>query len=239
MRRAGLVLVVIFSVLTIGCVQDAPERIGAIYALKADPTDENVAKIRKSLDDPDRDVRATALNALVVLRVDDARQIARNSLADEDRFVRATAAKLLGDLRNPDDTPLLIDRLLQDSESIVRQRGAEALTKIGGDAAVEGLARGLEDPMENVRLAAIKGIRKLDPSYAMASLTRLLLQDSMWEIRVQAAGALGVTCDPAAEQVLEAALGDPNEFVRGAASNALRALESCEEPVQGEAESQS
>jgi len=233
-------LVGLVGVFSIHCVQDTPERIGNIYELKADPTEENVAKIRESLDDTNRDVRATAVHALVTLRVDDAREIARKFLDDDDDFVRATAAKLVGDLKNPADTPLLIDRLLADPDRVVRQRAAEALTKIATEAAVEGLAQGLDDPMENVRLAAVRGIRRIDPGYAKASLTRLVLQDSMWEIRVQAAGALGLSCDPTIEPVLQAALEDPNEFVRSAAANALRVLEACEEPVfSEEAESSS
>jgi HEAT repeat protein len=231
------VLVVLVGVFSIQCVQDTPERIGTIYELKADPTEENLAKIRKSLEDPDRDVRATALNALVTLRVRDAREIARNFIDDDDDFVRATAAKLVGDLKNPADTPLLIERLLEDPDNVVRQRAAEALAKIGTEAAIEGLAQGLDDPMENVRLASVRGIRKVDPAFAKASLTRLLLQDSMWEIRVQAAGALGLTCDPTIEPALQAALEDPNEFVRGAAANALRVLEACQESARSEAES--
>jgi HEAT repeat protein len=91
------------------------------------------------------------------------------------------------------------------------------------------LAQGLDDPMQNVRLAAVTGLRKLDPRTAKPALARLLLEDSVWEIRVQAARALGLTGAPEVLPVLEAALYDPNEFVRSAASHALRVFEEVRE----------
>ena len=61
----------------------------------------------------------------------------------------------------------------------------------------------------------------LDPGVATAELSQLLLEDSVWEIRVQAARALGATGDPSVVPVLENAVSDANEFVRAAAVHAL------------------
>jgi HEAT repeat protein len=205
-----------------GCQDTRNEKISAVYELKADPTAANVERLREMLDDPDRDVRATALNALVSLREDDARALALEHLDDEDGFVRATAAKLVGDLGRQEDADVLVVRLTQDSDPIVRQRAAQALARVGGERAVEGLARGLTDPIDDVRLACARGVRELDPSAATAQLARLLLDDPNYEIRVQAARALGSTGDPEVRALLEAALEDPNEFVRAATVNALR-----------------
>ena len=218
---------VLFSMVFIisGCVEDRNERISSIYALKADPTPENVEQIRIMWADPDRDVRATALNALVGLRVEDAADLARTALEDQDGFVRATAAKLLADLDSDPDTERLSAMVRADSDPIVRLRAAEALTRIGGETAVAGLAQGLSDPMKDVRLAATRGLRQLDPGFAKPALARLLLEDPHYEIRVQAARALGLTGDPEIRPLLESALEDPNEFVRAAAANALRTHE--------------
>jgi HEAT repeat protein len=216
------------------CTQDRNERISSIYALKADPTPENVGQIRVLLADPDRDVRATALNALVGLRVDDAQELARAGLDDGDGFVRATAAKLLGDLESEPDAEKLVALLRGDSDPIVRLRAAEALRYIGGETAVAGLAQGLSDPLEDVRLAATRGLRELNPGYAKPELARLLLEDPHYEIRVQAARALGTTGDPEMRPLLESALEDPNEFVRAAAANALRTLEAVQREASGD-----
>jgi HEAT repeat protein len=229
----GFLLICLVLTVT-GCTEDRNEKISSIYALKSDPTVENVEQIREKWADPDRDVRATALNALVVLRVDDAADLARAGLEDQDGFVRATAAKLVGDLDSDRDAERLVTMLRADSDPIVRLRAAEALARIGGETAVAGLAQGLSDPMDDVRLAATRGLRQLNPGFAKPALARLLLEDPHYEIRVQAARALGITGDPEMRPLLEAALEDPNEFVRAAAANALRTHEAVQQGARVE-----
>ena len=203
------------------CGSHPAERRGSIYSLKSDPTEDNVRQIRDWLDDPNRDVRATALNALVELEVADAAQLALDGLRDGDGFVRATAAKLLGDLGSAESAETLDDVLLEDPDPIARQRAAEALTRLGGSAAVAALTRALADPIERVRRAAVNGVRELDPAFARDELIQLLHSDSVWEIRALVAHALGLTGDPDVLPELEKARDDPNEFVRSAVSNAL------------------
>ena len=58
---------------------------------------------------------------------------------------------------------------------------------------------------------------------------RILREDGVWEVRAQAARALGRSGDPAAVPALEDALQDENEFVRSAAANALRVNEALRE----------
>lgn len=219
---SGRWLVLLTLCCALGCSDDVPQRIHTIYDLKTDPTAENRLRIRDMLDDPDRDVRATAIHALVQLAEPDAEALALGGLDDPDGFVRSIAAKLLGDLGDRQSVGVLVDRLLNDPEDLVRQRVAEALAVLGGAEALSGLARGLDDPMENVRLAAVRGLRELDPAFDVPAVARLLLEDASWEIRVQAATALGETGLDEVRPVLEAALEDDNEYVRSAAANALR-----------------
>ena len=42
-----------------------------------------------------------------------------------------------------------------DPDPVARQRAAESLTRLGGDAVIPYLTRGLADPMERVRRAAV------------------------------------------------------------------------------------
>jgi len=206
-----------------GCSKDVPGRVESVYELKLDPTEKNRGRIRALLADPSHDVRATALNALVSLGEADARQLASAAVDDESGFVRSIAIKLLGDLKAEESTAALVRRLRVDPDPIVRQRAAESLTRFGNEQASDGLRQGLSDPMKVVRLACVKGVRRLQPVDAVPALARLVLEDSMWEIRVQAAGALGRFGGAEIRPVLEKALDDPNEFVRSAASNALKA----------------
>jgi len=119
-RIAAWAVLLVLGWIALGCSTDSTARIRSIYELKRQPTPENVEKIRQMLVDSDRDVRATALNALVGLDVEDAGTLARAGLADEDDFVRATAAKLLGDLGDPAVAELLAARVREDAHPIVR-----------------------------------------------------------------------------------------------------------------------
>ena len=226
-RAAGRFLLVFLSMLLIvlpGCNRTDEQRRASIYDLKADPTEENVALIREMLADGNRDIRATALNALLQIDVDDASALARAGLEDPDGFVRATAAKLLGDLAGPEGIDPLIACLDRDPDPVARQRAAESLGLLGGLPALAALVRGLSDPVETVRLAAVDSLRRVDPAFDVVALARALAEDDSWEVRARAAHALGRSGDPAVESALDAALGDPNEFVRSAAQNALRVL---------------
>lgn len=207
-----------------GCGQAPQEKIGSIYDWKADPTDPNRAKIRELIADPDHDVRATALHALVTLNAPDAAELALAGLGDTDGFVRSTAAKLLGDIGDPGSADALLPLLLEDSDPVVRQRAAESLARVGGSTAIEGLARAVEDPIKEVRLESVRGLRRLDPGYATPALARLVLDDTEWEVRVQAATALGRSGNPEVVPVLQKALQDDNEFVRSAATQGLATL---------------
>ncbi len=215
-------ILVVACLVALHCGPRPEERRLAIYDLKSNPTQENVKLIRDLLADADRDVRATALNALVGLDAPDSARLALHALRDPDGFVRATAAKLLGDLDGSGHVVALAECLLRDPDPVARQRAAESLTRVGGSGALEALAQGLADPMERVRMAVVEGLTKIDPGHARLELVRVLREDAVWEVRAQAAHALGLSGDPEILPDLRAALEDPNEFVRAAAGNALR-----------------
>jgi len=219
-------ILAVACLLALHCGSRPEERRLAIYELKSDPTQEHVQRIRDLLADPDRDVRATALNALVGLDTPDSGSLALNAFQDPDGFVRATAAKLLGDLGDPAHVVALSECLARDSDPVARQRAAESLSRLGGPGALEALAGGLADPMDRVRIAVVEGLAKIDPGYARLQLVRVLREDAVWEVRARAAHALGLSGDPEVLPGLRAALEDPNEFVRSAAGNALRLHES-------------
>jgi HEAT repeat protein len=224
-----LALPVLCLVAVCGCSKDTDEVIGDIYDWKRNPSARNVEKIRGLLDDSDPDIRATAMNSLITLPVPDAAEIARAGIDDPNGFVRSVAAGRLGAVGDASDVESLARLLLEDSDRIVRQRAAESLAELGGEDAVAALAAALDDPMDNVRLAAVRGVRQLDPTVAIPDLARLLLEDPEWRIRVQAAGALGATGDPSVMPVLESCLADANEFVRGAAAHAIEVQRAMQE----------
>ena len=216
------VFIVTYALLVVvGCGGSSSDRIDSIYELKKDPNPANIEQLRGFLDSKDADVRVTAVNALVTLGVDDAPQLAVDGLSDEDDFVRATSAKLVGDLDDANLSGHLVERLRSDRSALVRKRAAQALERIGGDDAGPALVRALEDPDEDVRLAAIRGVRSLAPGEGVDRLVEILRDDPTWEVRVQAASALGKSWRPEAREALETAREDDVEFVRIAAEKAL------------------
>jgi len=218
-RRLGLFLICLDLA---ACAGDPQDRIGRIYTWKLRPTDKNVERIRACLEDPDRDVRAMALHALISLGIEDGQAISLEALRDEDGFVRATAARCLGEMGVAVAAPALAERLSSDPDWHVRKLAAESLTVLGGTEAAEALVRALEDPVRGVRLAAVSGAGELSPDAAFEILAGIVLEDPDWEVRVHAARAIGRSSRPETAATLEAARNDPNEFVRAAATAALR-----------------
>jgi len=230
--RNGVALVLVLMVVSIGCAKSADERVGSIYELKADPTEENIALIRGYLDDPSDHVRGLAVFTLAELREPDAVAISLAGLDDEAPLVRMTAASVLGDLEDDSVVGPLLGRLRNDEDWHVRQRAAESLGKLGGEAAIEGLVEALADPVDEVRVAAVEAVAITDPGRAVDALGRMARDDTEWEIRVKAARALGLAGNPEARSHLEDALEDDSEFVRSAAAHAMTLLD--ESPVEAE-----
>jgi len=208
---------------SLGCSDSPEERREEIYDLKSDASPENIQQIRERLEDQDGEVRAYALHALVRLGVPDATSLAIGGLSDSDSYARKIAARALEDLADPSAVAALGRVVIEDEDYRVREWAAQALTAIGtGDAVVE-LTRALEDPVKEVRLAAVRGIVKRQPEAAVDTFVSMVLEDPEWEIRVQAAAALGLIGREDVIPALEEAANDPNEFVRAAVAGALRA----------------
>lgn len=210
------------ALLAVACGETVEGRRDHIYKLKADPTTENIVLIRELIEDENDEVRATALHALVELAVPDAGELAVAGLADPDGWVRQTAAHALKAVGDERAVAPLADTLAEDEDYVVRQKAASALTAIATGDAIAALVVALEDPIKEVRLAAVRGVVKLDPEFAVDAMVTMVLQDPDWEIRVQAAAALGLSSHDEIIPILEEAANDPNEFVRAAVARALK-----------------
>jgi HEAT repeat protein len=207
----------------LACGDTPDERRQSIYDLKADPTPENVRRIRAGLDDVDGGVRAYALHALVELGEPDATTLAIDGLSDPDSYTRKIAARALEDLAAPSAVPALTRVVVEDEDFRVREWAADALAAIATEEALEALGIALDDPVKEVRLAAVRGIVKIRPEAAADTFMSMVLEDPEWEIRVQAAAALGMIGREDVIPALEEAANDPNEFVRAAVASALNA----------------
>ena len=225
MRCPGSAAALVVALVIAGCSSSPDERRGDIYALKRNPTPANVEQIRTFLDDDNRDVRATAMFAIVDLGAEGAREVALAGLEDPDGFVRRTAADSIAMLDDPTTVQPLTRILLGDEDPRVRRAAAETLRQIGGPDAVLALSQALEDPMKEVRLSATKGVAALDPLSSIETLSLMVVNDPDWNIRAQAASALGDSGLSEVIPVLVQAENDSNEFVRAAAAKAREKLE--------------
>ena len=216
--------------LAASCAESIEQRCMEVYALKSEPTLANVARLRTRLGDDSSAVRATALHALIGLGVPDARELATRGLSDSDAFVRRTAAHELVDLADPGAVAALGERISQDEEPSVRKEAAAALGAIGNAEAIDWLVTALEDPMSEVRLEATRALAKQVPDVAVDALVSMVLQDPDWEIRVQAAAALGRSERADVVPILQEAANDPNELVRAAVVKALEGRAATTDP---------
>jgi cyclophilin family peptidyl-prolyl cis-trans isomerase len=121
------------------------------------------------LDDEDKRVIPSVLDALVRLKVPDAAQIALSRLDDPDFAVRASAARLVGQLKPAGGAEALrkaYQVALPDSAYSARTAALEALTGYGPAEALETVKTALADKDWAVRVRAAQLLAKLDPAAA-------------------------------------------------------------------------
>jgi len=105
-------------------------------------------------------VRIVAAQALGEICESRAAPALIEALKDRDAVVRAMAAEALGKLRDFRATMPLLARL-QDESNLVRIHSLRALGHIGNPAAAPFLVHALDDPVPELRAAAIEGLASL------------------------------------------------------------------------------
>jgi len=208
-----------------GCQSGVDARIARAYSLGRHPSEANKLRIEALLGDSDRDVRATALVVMGGIDKDRARTMALASLTDPDGLVRAAAVDLCGEGADAATIRLLTTHATDDPVWHVRARSLQAIASSDDPAVPEAFVRALSDPVRHVRRAALKAGIGRPGLLSVDLLSNLVVSDTDWENRVEAAIALGASKDPAAYAGLDAAIADPNEFVRTAAARERRELE--------------
>jgi HEAT repeat protein/beta-lactamase regulating signal transducer with metallopeptidase domain len=215
---------------------------------KADPR--TVAALTAALKDTDKDVRETAMHALVQLRDPSIFDPLVQALSDGSPDVREQAAFGLGQLRDRRAVEPLI-KALKDPNGDVREQAAFALGQIRDHSAVAGLSAAVKDPDDDVREQAVFALGQIrDPGSVDALIGAIhdtkpdvrqqvvfslgqirdrraveplisALKDSAPDVREQAAFALGQIRDPRAVEALVIALKDSASDVREQAAFAL------------------
>jgi beta-lactamase regulating signal transducer with metallopeptidase domain len=230
---------------------DPKPQPGKPSAAKADP--KVVAALTAALKDTDREVRESAMQALVHLRDPGIFEPLVQALKDESADVRESAVFGLGQLRDKRSVaplssmlkdaspgvreqvafalgqlrdPSTVDALagaLRDENADVREQAAFALGQIRDERAVPPLVAAVKDAAADVREQAVFALGQLRARTALDALIGAL-KDADADVREQAAFALGHTGDPRAIDPLTAALKDASAGVRQQAAFALGQL---------------
>ena len=184
---------------------------------KADPR--TIAALTAALKDTDKDVRETALHALVQLRDPGIFEPLIQALTDAAADVREQAAFGLGQLRDRRAVEPLI-AAINDQNADVREQVAFALGQLRDKSAATALASALKDVDADVREQVVFALGQLRDVAALDGLT-VALHDEKPDVREQAAFSLGQIRDPKAVPPLISALKDPAADVREQAAFAL------------------
>ena len=190
------------------------ERTGAA---KGDPR--MVAALTAALKDADKEVRETAMHALVQLRDPAIFAPLVEALKDASPDVREQAVFGLGQLRDRRAVDPLIGAL-KDGHADVREQAAFALGQIRDRAAVAPLVAVLKDADASVREQAVFALGQIRDASAVEGLA-LAMRDANGEVREQAVFALGQLRDRKAVEPLISALKDADADVREQAAFAL------------------
>jgi HEAT repeat protein/beta-lactamase regulating signal transducer with metallopeptidase domain len=186
----------------------------------ADPR--TIAALTAALKDTDKDVRETALHALVQLRDPSIFGPLVQALSDPDPDVREEAAHGLGQLRDRRAVEPLTSAL-KDQNADVREQAIFALGQLRDRSTLAALTGALKDTDPDVREQAVFAIGQLrDPASADALMS--VLHDAKADVRQQAVFALGQIRDRRAVEPLISALKDPDGDVREQAAFALGQL---------------
>lgn len=171
-----------------------------------------VAALTAALKDADKEVRETAMEALVQLRDPSIFEPLVQALRDSSAEVREHAAHALGEMRDMRAVQPLIASL-KDEAADVREQVVFALGQLRDPAAVEGLALAVRDANADVREQAVFALGQIRDRRAVEPLISAL-KDATPDVREQAAFGLGQIRDKAAVDALMVAVKDVDKDVR-------------------------
>jgi HEAT repeat protein/beta-lactamase regulating signal transducer with metallopeptidase domain len=178
-----------------------------------------VNALMEALKDTDKDVRETAMSALVQMRDPRIFDPLVMALKDVSADVREQEAFGLGQLRDARAVEALT-AAVKDQSASVREQVVFALGQLRAASAIDPLTTALHDTSGDVREQAAFALGQIRDRRAVEPLISAL-KDEKPDVREQAAFALGQLRDAKAVEALVIALKDTNASVREQAAFAL------------------
>lgn len=153
-----------------------------------------VSNILKAKTDPNKYVRARALNVLTRSNSDCVISVALQLITDPEPEVRASAAEALGTVKYELAAPELT-RALKDTDKEVRLTAAMALAGFGSDTAIPELLKAIENP-HIYRHKIVDAIGDINSEAAILEMIKLLmLPEAVAYVSLRFVG-MEVPCDP-------------------------------------------
>jgi HEAT repeat protein/beta-lactamase regulating signal transducer with metallopeptidase domain len=209
-----------------GVLDSLPELVDAAVEgvtgarVQSNPPDPKVvAALLEALKDTDKDVRESAMQALVRMRHPGMLEPLSLALKDASAEVREHAAFGLGQLRDKRAIEPLRG-VLKDPSASVREQAVFALGQLRDPSTADALMQALNDESAGVREQAVFALGQLRHERAVDPLITAL-RDANGSVREQAAFALGQLRSAKAVDALIAALKDSDADVREQAAFAL------------------
>ena len=149
-------------------------------------------------------------------------------VAPVDRIAGLRELAKQGPTSSPERQQRVADQLAEsiaaEEDPLVRAEIIRTLAGYGAATATRVLHAAVEDPDEDVRIAACRAWATRGDAEAIAVLGRTLTGDTDVDVRLAAASALGESRDPAAVAALEPALSDKDPALQYRAVLSLRTI---------------
>jgi hypothetical protein len=118
----------------------------------------------------------------------------------------------------------LAQRLMSESDPLLRERIVMALTPLAAPAATDALRQAVQDKNHAVRLRAVRAWENRPAAEAVPVLAEVLASDTNTDVRLAATRALGQFKDPAAVRPLSVALEDSDPALQFRAVQSLKKI---------------
>lgn len=183
------------------------------------------------LQNPNIDIRESALDKIGTLKPDNAFEIILPFLADSNEEIRATAACNLGEIDDNRSIAYLIDLAQNDADEKVRAEALAALDNFRSIEILMCLINEVHRPKRSRRPRQIvaQQLQHYDDERSVDVLSLLLLEDEDIYVRIFAADALNLLNRSRLLQIWKQALNDESTYIIEIANRAIEYLQNSEQ----------
>ncbi|MBI5682315.1 MAG: HEAT repeat domain-containing protein [Deltaproteobacteria bacterium] len=219
------------SSVIIKALRKEPANISILAEALGDIGDPSSAdEIKSLIEKVDRETRAVLLKSLEKIETVSSFETISSALRDKDGHIRGLAAAMLGKLGDSRAIPLLYDALIDEPYKDVQEIISDAMSMYAGDEVKDLFVRLLSNEQTSIRIAAIKGLGRLNIESTKKHLMALI-NDLEPDIRIEAVKSLGSFEGGDVTDIVSRCLKDENKGVRLSALEVIRTRDGCDDLI--------